>query len=563
MAYHQEPGSRKANCQAERETRVGGDDVGKKSAGDDGAPEFDGKSGTREKAQTLGTQSPKPPDPPEPPGPPQDQIRAGWRNDLATSQKGTYVACLSNLITILANEPDWQGVLAFNEFTSQIIKLKDPPWRADDRSGGKHAGPWTDADGIRAAAWITREWEDIRPNAHQTDQAIRVVAERKMLHPVRDWLKDLKWDGASRADTWLINYAGASDNEYTRKVASMFLIGAVARAFDPGCKVDHTLILEGKTGKGKSTLLETLAGREWFLETEVEVGSKDFYQLLRGKWIVELAELDSINRGELTRVKAVLTKRVDTYRESYGRYSKDFPRQCVFTGTTEEDTYLRDEKGNRRFLGVDTSGELDIEGLGKAREQIWAEAVARYLKGEKWFVTDPALKKRFEQEAERRRVRNPWEERMSTFLARVPARWEKGVTTAEVLKHLSIEERDQTVVDQMKAASLLRMFGWERTRGRDWAGEREYRYFPSEEAVAKLRATDEERRAKECADAEGKLSHLADKLEAKAGVKKTAKAERDKKQRDKEHEGKRLEFTPRKRPEDDGTAEAGGLPEDE
>jgi putative DNA primase/helicase len=410
----------------------------------------------------------------------------GWKSALIKNRNGV-VPCLSNLITIFGNEPKWRGVLAYDALAQRVVKKKTPPWHDDDRPLEEGTGHWVDEDAIRAASWAAREWE-CTPTSIMADQAVMVVARRQTFHPVRDWLDvaETRWDQKPRVDDWLIRLAGASDTPYTRAVCRMFLLGAVARIYEPGCKVDHTLVLEGKTGRGKSTLLRDLFGAEWFLETEMDLGSKDFFQALRGKWGVELSELDSISRGELSKIKAVLTKRIDTYRESFGRHTRDYPRQCVFAGTTEEDQYLKDDRGNRRFLPVAT-GIIKLGAVARERTQLWGEAAWRYRhggadgRGEAWHLQDAALVKAFEDEQEQRRQVHPWESAIARYLH--SSRFvERGVTTADVLEALKIPIRDQTRFEEMHVGGILKKLGWERVRLRV-AGERAYLYKPVDPAA--------------------------------------------------------------------------------
>lgn len=405
-----------------------------------------------------------------------------WKSILLKNRQGV-MPCLANVVAILAHEPAWAGVFAFDEFTHQAIKLKSPPWHDDYRPKGDLRGPWDEEDASRAATWISREWE-ATPSPQVVDQAVMVIAHQNPTHPVRDWLEGLKWDRKPRVDTWLVRCAGAEDTPYVRAVSSMFMIGAVARVMKPGCKVDHTLVLEAKTGVGKSTLLKDLVGSEWFLETEMDLGSKDFFQALRGKWILELAELDSLSRGELSRVKAVLTKTVDSYRQSYGKRSKDYPRQCVFTGTTEEEAYLKDEKGNRRFWPVPIT-RVTAGAVARERAQLWAEAVERYRQGEKWHLTDRTMMGLFEREQEQRRQLDPWEGAIAAFLhgSRFVSR---GVETGDILEQLRIPVRERTRAEEMRVGAILRKLGWARGRERI-AGVQEYIYRPLDELAWRAR----------------------------------------------------------------------------
>lgn len=432
-----------------------------------------------------------------------------WKNSLVES-RGQIAACQSNLNSIFTNEPAWKGVIAYNEFTEQIVKLKDPPWHDDDRPAGKLTGPWSDGDSVCAAAWVTREWEDIKPSDLMVEKAIRNIAKKNPIHPVRDWLKSLKWDGKARLDMWLVDVAGAEETLYARAVGAMFVISAVARAFEPGCKVDHTIVLEGDQGIGKSSLIRELVGEEWFLETGIELGSKDSYQVLHGKWIVELAELDSLNRSELTRVKNFLTARIDSYRPSYGRTRMDFPRQCVFAGTTNEEVYLKDDTGGRRFWPIKCT-KVNLQLLREIRDQIWAEAVARYQAGEKWHVTDKKLIGLFEDEQEFRRQHDGWQRLVHEWLIEHPRRWE-GVGTEDILERaIDYPKKDQHGFEAVRVGKILRKLGWERVRGRI-GGDRHYVYKPTPAALAELKAESDRRDAATKQESDGKVRNLAEKL---------------------------------------------------
>jgi len=174
--------------------------------------------------------------------------------------------------------------------------------------------------------------------------------------------------------------------EYVYEVSRKWLISAVARALDAGCKADAVLILEGSQGAGKSTALRMLAGEEWFGDALPQMGSKDASDYLRGKWIVELAELSNINKAEVEIVKAFVSRTEERFRPAYGRSEICYPRQCVFAGTTNKADYLRDETGNRRFWPI-KCGKIDTDMVKREREMLWGEAVRAYKSGEKWWLS--------------------------------------------------------------------------------------------------------------------------------------------------------------------------------
>jgi predicted P-loop ATPase len=212
-------------------------------------------------------------------------------------------------------------------------------------------------------------------------EAVQSVAYEQRFHPILRWLEGLQWDGTPRLDKWLSAYLGTPNTPLTRAIGRKFLISAVARVYKPGCKVDHMLIPEGKQGAQKSKALRALVGDDWFTDQLSDLGTKDASQDLRGTWVIELSELAAMQGREIERVKGYVSRQIDRYRPSYGRRAIDVPRQCVFIGTTNDDEYLPDSTGNRRFWPI-TCTTIDVDAIAHDRAQLWAEAVAAYHAGE-------------------------------------------------------------------------------------------------------------------------------------------------------------------------------------
>jgi predicted P-loop ATPase len=299
---------------------------------------------------------------------------------LITTQKGTPTACLANAATMLRISEEWQDVLAYNEFSSRTVTHKPTPWQ-------KPAGTeWTDFDDGKFCEWLQQNGVGVRTNV--AAEAVQIVAQENPFHPVRDYLKSLAWDGTPRIEKLLPTYFGAKDVPYIRAVGQCWLRSAVARVMRPGCQADYTLLLLGPQGILKSQALRTLASNsDWFTDHIADLINKDSREGIRGKWIVELAELGKIKGRHAEQVKGFLTCQIDRYRPAYGRRSIDFPRSCVFAASANDDTPLTDETGNRRFWPV-TCGVIDVEGLKRDRDQLWAEAYASYSKGEpSWLGT--------------------------------------------------------------------------------------------------------------------------------------------------------------------------------
>lgn len=388
---------------------------------------------------------------------------------LLTRKRGEVAGNAANVITALSNDPEWKGVLGYNTFIGDIEAMKAPPWRGDLAPAG--AGPtgstykWSDQDTTRCAAWLARR-HGIDAPEWVVNNGLLVVAEQRRFHPVRDCLNELTWDGEERVNSWLIRHAGAEDNHYTRAVTAKWMIGLVARVFNPGCMFRMMLILEGPQDIRKSTAFRTIAMRdEWFMETTIDMGSKDAYQTLRGKWLVEFAELDSFGRAETAKVKQYISERVSTYRPSYGRRSVDHLRQCGFGGTVNPDGggYLKDSTGATRFHPIKVTRAIDIEGLVKEREQLWAEALVRYKRGELPFLDNDRVKAAAARVAEERRQVDPWEDPVGRFLARLsPRRVESGVTTYEALTQAVAKEAGHlTHGDQIRMGKVLQSLKWE------------------------------------------------------------------------------------------------------
>jgi putative DNA primase/helicase len=289
---------------------------------------------------------------------------------------------LLNASIVFRLDPAWKGRLRLDEFAHQLT--------IDGRD-------LVDGDELRATAWLDKHYQIDIP-VGTVSGAMKIVAEENTVHPVRDYLGALEWDGVERVDRWLSLYCGAPDKTIVRAYSRRWMISAVARVMQPGCKVDTTLIIQGIQGALKSTAFEVLASVPWFSDTGVDLRNKDAMQVIRGVWVYEFAELDAVRRSDQTAVKAFLTSKVDRFRPSHARHVIRSERQCVIVGTTNELGFLRDSTGSRRFWPVQV-GTVDIEGLRDVRDQLWAEAVAAFDAGEQWWLTE---------EEEERRVRSEY-----------------------------------------------------------------------------------------------------------------------------------------------------------
>lgn len=347
---------------------------------------------------------------------------ANWMKLLERNgANGGFAKTLKNYKIIINNDPNFKGKIRKNLFSSRIDVVGELPWaRATD------SPLWTDTDTTQLRTYM----EPIIGKASKNDiaDAVDACAGEHAYHPVRDYLNGLTWDGTPRLDTLFTDYLGAADTPYIRAVTRKSFTAAVARVMAPGIKYDTMAVIIGTQGRYKSTLLAKMGGA-WFSDSLRNFGTKDSMETILGTWINEIAEMQAMNNSEIDAVKAFLTKLVDYYRAAYGHFAAEHPRQCVFFGTTNTHDCLRDTTGGRRFWPVDIDqqprkkdvfADLDAE-----RDQLWAEAVARWKLGEPLH-----LSKELEAEAgviqEDHRERHPWEGKIGEFVAQlIPEDWLK------------------------------------------------------------------------------------------------------------------------------------------
>lgn len=388
--------------------------------------------------------------------------------NLIRDDKQRPIWCMANAITLLKRHPDWRGVLAFNTFTIRRVLLKPIP----GQGGRDFPRPVEDDDYSAALVWFNRNGFP-RATAEVVQAAIRKVCRDKAFDPLIDYLNGVQWDGNPRLGAWLSTYCGAEVSDYTSEVGIRWCISAVARGFKPGCKADHMLVLEGTQGARKSSALAALAGEDWFSDSLPPMNTKDASSYLRGRWIVEVAELEAMRR-EVDAVKAFISRQVESYRPAYGREEVDQPRRCVFAGTTNKDDWQKDETGGRRFWPIRV-GTIDVAAISRDRDQLWAEAVHLYRQGERWWL-EGAIADQAEAEVAERRADDPWRADIAQAVAGL-----SEVTTKQVLGLMGVLPSDMTVPLSKRVAQELVALGWCRD-GRITAGEHKgaIRYVPSE-----------------------------------------------------------------------------------
>jgi len=307
-------------------------------------------------------------------------------------------------------------------------------------------------------------------------EAIAAVARHRQYHPIRDYLGGLCHDDKARLDSWLIRNAGAEDSPYTRAVGRAFLISMVARVMQPGCKVDTTLALVGPQGIGKSTLCRVLAGDAYFSDSMPSItgrnSDRDTRAHLRGMWLVEIAEMAATRRSDGEDLKAFMTASTDRIRLPYGRREIENPRQCVFIGTTNDDQFLTDPTGNRRYWPVNCSSQIDTEGLAAERDQLFAEALAAYRAGDRWWFDPEFEAQHVRPVQDAARAPDPWEAEILNWIQSPVQDFDgehprEEVTVQEILADaLGLPVERQKMIDQKRVGHILRKIGWERAHTR-------------------------------------------------------------------------------------------------
>lgn len=370
-----------------------------------------------------------------------------WRGRLLQGAKGEKKT-LYNLMLYLQNLQDLGDTVRFNEL-SGIVEWKGEPLR--------------DADYVDIQVMV--EKAGFQPSKTDIPAAIARLAFDHSYHPIRQYLNNLKWDGINRLDRFLPILFGAPDTAYERAVGARWMIGAVARVYQPGCKMDTMLVLEGPQGLKKSTALRTLFGAPYFTEMVNELRDhKRFVEQIAGKWVIEFAELSALRKADVEMVKAIITMQVDKTRPSYGRHTIEYPRQCVLAASVNPKAgqgYLTDSTGNRRFWPVSCTS-IDLAKIERKRDLLWAEAVQRYRDGEQWWLTDEesALAVR-EQDA--RMQGDAWEDAIANHLNdSLP--YTSAQLLTDVIK-MPIERHDQRAKDRV--AAIMSDLGWAQVVGKE------------------------------------------------------------------------------------------------
>ncbi len=382
-------------------------------------------------------------------------------------------SCEFNGQLVLMHDPYWANTLRWNDVTKEIEITGGPLAKVDpgDRE-------------IFVQSWFQKSKYKIDLTRETIGALMLYVARQNRYDPLANYLAAAKWDGTKRLEGLFRTYFGATnDPAYLADIGPRWMISCVARALQPGCKVDTVLILQGEQGKKKSTACFALSS-PWFSDSEIDVHDKDSKELAGKRWFIELGELTTLSKHDVESLKRFLSQRADEFRPPYGRKNEVFQRRCIFIGTGNRDEFLKDTTGARRFWPI-TCDAIDLEAIQRDRDQLWAEAVVRYHRGEAWWFdagTPEALR---QAQAANNYQEAPEHEEYTEAISRwwyrlPPEKRPESITAYDVAR----EALDNMPLSQMPRESVrigrsLRDLGFKKKRIR--RGERlVWSYEPSE-----------------------------------------------------------------------------------
>lgn len=377
-----------------------------------------------------------------------------WQLGLERTKAGGYRTTLRNSVLMLKHEMGIKGVFIYNAFNERLEIKGKVPWEKN-RINRYNA---IDDREIECIRLHLAEKFGVEFSSQTMWKSVDLVAAGDVYHPIKDVLETYKWDGTPRVDSWLQRYCGSADNDLTNVMGRKVLVAMIARIYSPGCKFDYVLVLEGAQGIGKSTTCEILGG-EWYGDAPVDPTDKDCIPYIHSKWVIELSEMITTRKTDNDRLKNFLSRKEDDVRLPYARARQRFPRQCIFIGTINPDDvgYLTDTTGNRRFWPVFCE-KFDLDGLKRDREQLLAEAIQIYKKGESLMLPH-ALIDENEKENMKRLAADPWRWIIAEWIDANPDTLE--VTTQHLYRNvIGGNIQGMHTGHQRRIAQALKDCGW-------------------------------------------------------------------------------------------------------
>ncbi len=427
------------------------------------------------------TVSAEPDNDPSPPPSPEGLAREEWRAGNQQELPKT----LMTVVDILS-APPWLGVFGYNGFRQRIEKRLATPYNGEP-------GPFSDRDSAETMLYLERD-TGTAFGRDTVDLAIMAVAHRNTFNPAQERLRALadQWDEHPRLSTWLVDYAAAkvndSNREYLAEIGEKWLKGVAARVLHPGCKRDDVLVLRGPQGWFKSTLAQAISDTihpEAFTDS-VDLGNLAEAKIqVRGVIIAELGELAGLARGEVESIKAFVTTKSDHFREKFGKFAEDFPRTVSFIGSTNDQTFLKDPTGNRRWWPVTLDRPIDITRVKQILPQLIGEAARRVLQGEPWFVSNDTALAQAENVRAAHFDEDVWTDEVMRIVNDIESKFidpltqDNAITSARILDELKLPRHQHTPLNQRRVAGILKMHGYMEARGWTKGRERKFRYWVS------------------------------------------------------------------------------------
>lgn len=374
----------------------------------------------------------------------------------------------ANVVLTLSQHPRTSGKIWFDSFRQEVYHTLEGAER-----------PWTDTDSRSALLWLQQELQFFRFSKRHVDEGVLMYATLHSRNTVHQFVESEPWDGTPRIDEWLPDFLGCPNDPHHRAAGRNWMISMIARAYSPGCQMDHMLILEGEQRKGKSSVLRALA-QPWYATLSQRFGSKEFTEAIQGQWLIELADLQALAGARHAQILAEITNRSDRYRAPWDRLASSHDRRCVFAGSTEKhNDYLADTYGIGRFWSIRCDGDINVEALAAIRQQLFAEALVQFQAHEPYHLMPEQTRS---EQLSRVEV-DAYIERVEQYLAG------KSETTAlEVFEAVFIHRDDfgrmigRTIMDsrdEKRIAKILRLIGWLRTEAKREGKKRNLWFAPT------------------------------------------------------------------------------------
>jgi predicted P-loop ATPase len=422
-----------------------------------------------------------------------------WMNLCTRTATGVVDgANVHNVLIALRHAPEWRDVLAFNKFALRCVIRREIP-AAGEAVMRRLPRMLEDGDVVAALEWFHAQGMVKVRKPMLYDAMLRHAQDAGGFHPVLDFFDDVMAGDEPPEVLSLVNNHridpdlhaadalsrlltlgfGADDTPLNRAISRAFMISMARRVRHPGCQHDHLLVLIGRQGIRKSSGLALLVGREWFTDHLPDLHSKDALIQLHGKVLIEWSEMGAMRRTQIERTKAFITSREDSFRPPYERAAVDIKRTCCFAGTSNDDDFLDDATGGRRFWPVECE-QADLDWIAANRALIWRLAAEAETAGEESWITVAGLQRELDDLQADAQRRDPWEDRV---LEQAAGRALDGINLNSdfILQAVGVETKDQNNGHQQRVSNILKRNGWHRQRRRDGKGGQQRLWFPKAE----------------------------------------------------------------------------------